>query len=448
MGSILFLLMAVAACSSTATPSPTVLASSAEPATPSPIPTPSPTASPTPTPRPSPRPMAPATLTPGPPMKEPLYGGQAVVRLEDGRVLFMGGNIPFTGKCGMACTPWVPTASVEIYDPGTGDFSPNGSLAEPSAGGQALLLHDGRVLLSSDNTIEIYDPAHGTSVPVQPPAGMKLPLDPTVLLLADGRVFMAGDSVEVIETIEIYDPAHGTSVPVLPPAGMKLPYGATVVPLADGRVLLAGGSDEPGYPASMLTVIVDPATGVFSHGPQMVDRRDGATATLLEDGRVLLLGGQYYEGEYLKGNANAELIDPSHPLSPSTLLPLSQYPVSSTLLSDGRVLVMEEFGGGAGAAGSEVFDPRTEKFTPAGPMSTPRTGSTAIRIPDGRVLVFGGVDSQGEAVATVEAFDPDSETFQVIAKVPDIQGFGATLLDDGEILIVGDSGNATWFLKP
>jgi hypothetical protein len=392
--------------------------------------------------------MAPATLTPGPPMKEPLYGGQTAVRLDHGRVLIMGGYIPFTGKCGMACTPLAPTASVEIYDPESGDFSPNGSLARPSTGGQALLLHDGRVVLSTMNTIEIYDPAHGTSVPVQPPAGMELPLNPTVVLLADGRVLMAGDSVGVVERIEIYDPAHGTSVPVQPPAGMKLPYGATVVPLADGRVLLAGGSDEPGYPASMQTVIVDPATGVFSLGPQMVDRRDGATATLLKDGRVLLLGGQHYEGINLKGNTNAELIDPSHPLSPSTLLPLSHYPVSSTLLSDGRLLVMEVFGGDTGAAVSEIFDPRTEKFAPVAPMSTPRTGSTAIRIPDGRVLVFGGVDSQREAVATVEAFDPDSETFGVIATVPDIQDFSVTLLDDGEILIAGGGSNATWFLKP
>ncbi len=333
-------------------------------------------------------------------MKEPLYGGQTTVRLNDGRVLIMGGNIPFTGKCGMACTPWVPTASVEIYDPGTGDFTPNGSLARPSAGGQALLLHDGRVVLSTMNTIEIYDLAHGTSVPVQPPAGM------------------------------------------------ELPDGATVVPLADGRVLLAGGVDDPGYPASLLTVIVDPATGMFSHGPQTVERRDEATAALLKDGRVLLLGGQHYEGNNLKGNANAELIDPSHPLAPSTLLPLSHYPVSSTLLSDGRLLVMEMFGGGTGATVSEIFDPRTEKFTPVGPMSTPRTGSTAIRIPDGRVLVFGGVDSQRIAVATVEAFDPDSETFQMIATVPDIQDFSVTLLDDGEILIAGGGSNATWFLKP
>jgi hypothetical protein len=88
-------------------------------------------------------------------------------------------------------------------------------------------------------------------------------------------------------------------------------------------------------------------------------------------------------------------------------------------------------------------------------MSTPRTGSAAIRIQDGRVLFFGGVDSKCAAVGTVEAFDPDSGTFQVIATgFPKISDFSATLLDDGEILVAGGvSGNwtmtaASWLLKP
>jgi N-acetylneuraminic acid mutarotase len=89
-------------------------------------------------------------------------------------------------------------------------------------------------------------------------------------------------------------------------------------------------------------------------------------------------------------------------------------------------------------------------------MSTPRTGSAAIGIQDGRVLVFGGLDSNCAAVRTVEAFDPDSGTFQVIATgFPDLTGFSATLLNDGRILIAGGSGNndwnltaASWLLKP
>jgi hypothetical protein len=88
-------------------------------------------------------------------------------------------------------------------------------------------------------------------------------------------------------------------------------------------------------------------------------------------------------------------------------------------------------------------------------MSTPRTGSAAIKIKDGRVLLFGGVDSKGAAIGTVEAFDPDSGTFQVVATgFPDLRDFSATLLDDGEILIAGGQSSdwkitaASWFLKP
>ena len=90
-----------------------------------------------------------------------------------------------------------------------------------------------------------------------------------------------------------------------------------------------------------------------------------------------------------------------------------------------------------------------------GPMSTPRTGSAAIKIQDGRVLFFGGVDSKCATLGTVEAFDPDSGTFQVIATgIPDIGGSSVTLLDDGEILVAGGSGDSngmtasSWFLKP
>jgi hypothetical protein len=191
----------------------------------------------------------------------------------------------------------------------------------------------------------------------------------------------------------------------------------------------------------------------------MAEAREGATATLLDDGRVLIAGGEYLQDNNDNTNNSAESIDPSHPLSQSSLLE-SQNPFTSTLLSDGRVLLA---GGGPIAVGagcitpvvSEVFDPKTAKVTPVGPMRTPRSGSAAIRIQDGRVLFFGGVDATCAAVGTVEAFDPDSGTFQVIATgFPKITDFSATLLDDGEILIAGGQSNdwvmtaATWLLKP
>jgi hypothetical protein len=219
-------------------------------------------------------------------------------------------------------------------------------------------------------------------------------------------------------------------------------------------VLIAGGSYDYDT-TSNATLIFDPASGGFSNGPLMAKPRQGATGTLLDDGLVLIVGGDYNDGHgYIYPNSNAELIDPSHPLSQSTLLVFQDYATTSTLLSDGRVLVTGwgEYDNGAGCITpvlSEVFDPRAERFTQVGPMNTPRTGSTAIKIPDGRVLFFGGVDSNCKALRTVEAFDPDSGTFQVIATgIPNIDGSSLTLLDDGEILVAGGNGTATWFLKP
>ena len=427
MGSIFILLLAVVACSNTATPSPPVVTSSAVPPTPSAIPTPSPTASPLPTATPSPlptatpspRPMAPATLKPGPKMTTARLD-PAAVRLKDGRVLIIGGTIPFVGKCPMACMSPV-TASVEDYDPRTGKFSHNGSLSEPRSGAEALLLNDGRVLVSGGN----------------------------------------GQYGQSLSTLEIYDAAKGTAVVVKPPADIqKLPVDPTVLLLADGRVLVAGGSYDDLITSSNVTLIFDPASGGFSKGPLMAEDRQGAAATLLDDGRVLIVGGDYYRGLYGYQNNNAELFDPSHPLSqPSLPLPMS--PVSSTLLSDGRVLVSgwSSYDNGSGCAipiASEVFDPMTGNFAVVGPMKTPRTGSAAIAIKDGRVLVFGGVDSKCAATGTVEAFDPDTGTFQVVASgFPKISDFSATLLDDGEILIAGGgSGDwngmtvASWLIKP
>jgi hypothetical protein len=238
-----------------------------------------------------------------------------------------------------------------------------------------------------------------------------------------------------------------------------LPAGPTLVKLADGRVLMAGGSYDQDASTSNVTLIFDPASGGFGNGPLMAKPRQGATATLLDDGRVLMVGGDY-DANYGNSNSTAELIDPSSPLAQAILLSSQDAPSSSTLLSDGRVLVVEWGTPAVGCTNPkvpEVFDPRTERFTTVGPMSTPRYGAAAIGIRDGRVLFFGGQDATCAVIGTVEAFDPDSGTFQVIATgFPKITDFSATLLDDGEILIAGGNLNnvpngttaATWLLKP
>lgn len=102
------------------------------------------------------------------------------VLLRDGRVLIVGGT---AGR-----GPFVQTA--EIYDPEINAFSPAGvSTIDPSA---AVLLPSGDVLLirSYNGDIALYNPDTHAFSPTGHSIGWRT--SPTVTLLADGRVMIAG----------------------------------------------------------------------------------------------------------------------------------------------------------------------------------------------------------------------------------------------------------------
>jgi hypothetical protein len=83
----------------------------------------------------------------------------------------------------------------EVYDPGSGSWTPPPGRAWPPERNYAplILMPDGRLLVfgSADGTsVELYDPACGTWTPT---ASMATPRrTPTATPLADGRVLVAG----------------------------------------------------------------------------------------------------------------------------------------------------------------------------------------------------------------------------------------------------------------
>src|SRR6516225_6796988 len=113
---------------------------------------------------------------------------------------------------------------------------------------------------------------------------------------------------------------------------------------------------------------------------------------------------------------------------------------TETLLPDGRVLVV----GGIGAkqnvlASAEIYDPRTKQFTAAGEMHQARAQHCAVMLTNGKVLVAGGAGSDYKALASAEVYDPATHTFTSVGNLNEARkrmADGASLLD-GKAVIFG-----------
>lgn len=121
-------------------------------------------------------------------------------------------------------------------------------------------------------------------------------------------------------------------------------------------------------------------------------------------------------------------------------------------LPDGRVLItggvgLNDQGWGEYLASAELFDPETNTFQATGSMTAGRDGNATITaLADGRVLLTGGIsqdaDGQTIALASAEVYDP--ATGQFIRTANDMSSVryfhAATLLSDGRVLVVGGWG--------
>jgi hypothetical protein len=332
-------------------------------------------------------------------------------------------------------------------------FHPTGNLTIPRSGHQAVLLHDGRVLVTggvsvTDRSAETYNPATGTSARL--PQDMLLEqVGHASTLLADGHVLVSGGGFLSDGRgapfgnwgrtgCEIFDPATDSWRVTGPLAHARLGHAATR--LADGRVLITGGEvrNIGGFhvwinPLDSIE-IWDPATETSTDAGTMREARSGHTATLLADGRMLLAGGSV---------GGAEIFDPATGVStatgPMAVPRLGGH--TATLLADGTVLVA---GGkfidySTTLQEAEVYDPATNAWSPVGGLAEPRTTHAATRLADGRVLVTGG-----SFHATTEIYDPQQRRFAAgDALLVNRAGHTATLLGNGQVLVAGGSGQET-----
>ncbi len=263
-----------------------------------------------------------------------------------------------------------PTYIAEIYKPETGGFVRTGDMNVPRAGHKAALLDDGRVLVAGGagnyNSCEIFDPSNGKWILTGSQHSNRDQFAATLLL--DGKVLTAGGvnwniSPYYMKSCEIFtpnaNPANGTwanTGDLKVARGFQFP----VALMLDGRVLAAGGLSLAGWQNT--AEIFDPADngGVWTYTGSLTQARVLHTATCLKNGRILIAAGQ-------------------GPTSTGESIALTS---------------------------AELFNPASESWDAAPPLTTARMGHTATLLADGKVLAAGGDDGSGIPLQSAEIYNP------------------------------------------
>lgn len=115
---------------------------------------------------------------------------------------------------------------------------------------------------------------------------------------------------------------------------------------------------------------------------------------------------------------------------------------TATLLANGNVLFVGYDGYHALDPIAELFDPVDGRFTTTASASDAHAYGTATLLPDGGVLLTGGMKRGVMGQMDAEIYSPASDTFSAVGSMTAGRALHtATLLQDGTVLIAGGLGN-------
>jgi N-acetylneuraminic acid mutarotase len=123
---------------------------------------------------------------------------------------------------------------------------------------------------------------------------------------------------------------------------------------------------------------------------------------------------------------------------------------TATLLPNGKVLIVGGLGHVANAmmpvslSSTELYDPSSNSWSPSGALAVAREFHTATLLPTGKVLVAGGEEGgtkSNHAIASTYLYDPSSNTWSSAGSmVHSRYDHTATLLPGGKVLVAGGAG--------
>lgn len=229
-------------------------------------------------------------------------------------------------------------------------------------------------------------------------------------------------------------------------------YLHTMTTLPSGKVLIAGGlcdvprmrNDNAPYPPHTQLSLWNSTTETWERAPALATSRIFHTASLLSDGSVLIVGGESDPG--LGPSTREPVLSSVERYKDGRLEEVNSLRVArarhtATTLVDGSVLVAGGFDNeGKAIADAELWDVARRVWRAISPMQTPRHSHSSTLLSDGRVMIAGGVGADGETIGSVEIWDPARNAWSAgDPMLLAMKELTTTRLANGDVLAVGTS---------
>jgi hypothetical protein len=217
---------------------------------------------------------------------------------------------------------------------------------------------------------------------------------------------------------------------------MPVPRSHVMAAGIEGKFYVAGGINTPasGFTPLDLLELYDPVTDAWITKAPMHDARDAAGSAVIGN-KLYVAGGQSAAGD----TATLEVYDPvTDAWTTKASMPTARrwpaveaiggllYVVGGTRDIPGPVAVF---------ATLEVYDPASDTWTAKASLPAPRH-SMASGVIDGKLYLAGGFNVADAAVATLLIYDPATNTWAEKSPMPTARGFPAGAVLNGQLYVV------------
>jgi N-acetylneuraminic acid mutarotase len=320
----------------------------------------------------------------------------------------------------------------------------------PSGIGPLTVLSDGALLMTGTDfearRVERFDPATLTWTIVAPMPAPRVAHD--AVLLHDGSVLVVGGGRQDTYDVSMADVwRYFPDIDVWRTAGSLAVsrLGQSTVVLTDGRVMVVGGSDPSGG-VLVSSEIYDPVSNTWSPAADVAVGRTGAVALPLPGGGMLLHGGDGRDpiSDFFVEDS-FEVYDPGLNRW-DRYETFGRHSHTGLTLHSGAALIAggnADFGEWWGISQVEVFDPVARAWHLICHLTQERSmGPVVVELADGRVVFAGGL------LNDVDLYDPAFGSCLPAAPLPDADVFGDVMVGaplGAGALVIGGGGQAMRF---